>query len=459
MLRQLVVLAAATVVSLATAVTPVHAAPAPLPGRITVVRAQPGPGPGQVTFSWRQEGAHATRFRIETGLSAFSPYSTGLPDHGRGTHYFHVGGRKRSVTLSPAQLAAAGAPLGSANHLYYRFRAERRSGSRTTVRNWPHLQSVSVQPPAAPRSGTPLRVASFNVLSAQVEPDVRPWLQRAPLVAKAILDRRPGVVALQELGIGRADGLSGLAGAHTRQTESLEEALRARGGGRYRLVRAQPYPYTGSNTGMQGARILYDSRRYRLVSDCPEVTADGRPSASCTVRLPLVPQEAPGRRWAAYAVLEDRSTGQRFFFVSVHLFPQHSTSLSVERDHERLRAREVRTVMARVEALNTGHLPVVIAGDLNSRQNNVGGYRAHDALVNHGYFDTAAAAARIRLRWSTFNGLRSTVQLPRTGWGSRLDAITVKGIRAAARFQNVMAVTDRNRPSDHNMVLADIRLP
>ena len=80
----------------------------------------------------------------------------------------------------------------------------------------------------------------------------------------------------QLLGPGRADGALGTTTGHTRQTVSLENALRAQGGGRYQLVRTTPYVAPGVKEGTQGSRILYDTNRYRLVSHCPETT-DGRP--------------------------------------------------------------------------------------------------------------------------------------------------------------------------------------
>ena len=109
--------------------------------------------------------------------------------------------------------------------------------------------------------------------------------------------------------------------------------------------------------------------------------------------------------------------------------------------------------------LNTAHLPVVLAGDLNTWQNNKAGYGAHDALVASGYYDTAAALTQVNVRYTTLNAFARTIPANASGWGARLDVITVKGVTGAARFENVMKVTDTNRPSDHNMVVADIRLP
>ena len=315
--------------------------------------------------------------------------------------------------------------------------------------------------PAVPsRTGAALRVASFNVRTANATNDARTWLQRAPVLATTIVSRNPGVVAVQELSPGRADGKPLPTTGSVRQTVSLVNALRAAGGSKYRLVRTTPYVKPGVPQGSQGARILYDASRYSLVSPCPETAPDGNYSGSCTIAMPLrTSDSATIRRRAAYAVLSDRATGKRFLVVSAHLDARHSTNTATEHSYEALRASQAKAVLARVNQLNTGRLPVVVAGDLNTWQNNKAGYGAHDALVAGGYFDTAAALTQINVRYTTMNAFARTILASASGWGARLDVITVKGVTGAARFENVMKVTDTNWPSDHNMVVADIRLP
>lgn len=436
------------------------------PGAISSVVAKPGPAAGQVTFTWVASGASTTGFVIETGLTTFKVGDPVLPDHGRRATYFTVPANRRSVTLTAAQLATAGAGTSSANHLYYRFKAVNKTASGTATRNWPYLQNVAVKPATPSTTGTVLRVATFNVHTATTTSGVRPWTTRVPGIARTILSRNPGVVSLQELGIGRADGSSqpSTAGSLT-QVRSLLDTLAAQGGGRYQLVRSTRFAAPGTPEAIQGARILYDSSRYRLVSSCPE-RSDTNPlsnnsySSSCTILLPtLSTDDAWARRRASYAVLADRTTGRQFYVVSAHLDQRHSTSYTTERTYERLRATQVRTVLARIDQLNTGRLPVVLSGDLNTYQNNQGGYDAHDTLVSAGYYDAAAAVTQVNPRYTTMNHFACTLTVPGTGWGSRLDVVTVKGVWGAARWENVMATTDCARPSDHNMVVADLRLP
>ena len=111
-----------------------------------------------------------------------------------------------------------------------------------------------------------LRVGTFNVRTSRAH-DGRSWLSRAKDVAREIASRDPGVLAVQELGPGRADGSKGTTTGHLRQTISLERSLKSVvGDSRYQLVRTTPYVKPGTNHGTQGTRILYDTRKFKLLS-------------------------------------------------------------------------------------------------------------------------------------------------------------------------------------------------
>jgi endonuclease/exonuclease/phosphatase family metal-dependent hydrolase len=463
-LRLLIAAVLGTAVA-ATMVAPAaQAAAPPTPGRITAVSAVPGPGAGQITFTWKQDGSNTTSFAIETGLTVFSTTDPSLPDHGRSSKTFILAKYRRSITLSASQVASAGASLGSANHLYYRFRATNHTAAGTSTRVWPYLQSVGLRPVSAPTTGTLLRVATFNVHTSTTMAGFPSWQSRVGKVADTILSRNPGVVGLQELGITRADGSPTASLTAQTQAQSLVATLAAKGAGRYKLVRTTRYVAPGSASAIQGARILYDSSRYRLVSSCPDTTNGAIWSSSCIVPMRLKAGDSEWvRRHAAYATLADLGTGSQFMVVAAHLDQRHSTNATTDRAYETLRAAQVADILARVNSVNTAGLPVVLAGDLNTYQTNVGGYPAHDTLVSAGYYDTAAAVTQVNLRYSTMNHMSCTVAIPKTGsfpgWGSRIDVIMVKGLGGAVRWEDVVVPSQCARASDHNMVVADIRLP
>lgn len=425
------------------------------PSKITSVKATPGPGAGQVTFRWATQGKNTSAFKLETGLTSFSKSrSSSLPTSGRNAKVFTIAKNRRSWTMSAEQAKAAGASVSSANHLYFRLTAV--NGS--TKRAYPYLQAVLPKPVAPKASGTALRMASFNIRSAKLGGS-RQWLHRATDVAREIRDQNPGIVAVQELSPGRADGKSLSTTGSVRQTTSLVNAMRGVGAGKYRLVRETPYIKPGIKHGSQGTRILYDSSRYSVISRCSEKTGNRNYSGSCSVDLPRLSKDGRNAiRSAAYARFQDRRTGTRLWVASVHLDSRHSGNLRQERVYEDLRARQIKTVTARLAQLNTTGDKVVLAGDINTWQNNKGGYRAHDHLVSSGFFDGAAAQSRVNFQYSTINHFDTRLSPGSNGFGSRIDVIMVKGSRGSKRFANIMRPVDSSRPSDHNMIVSDLVL-
>ena len=428
------------------------------PAAITNVSSKPGAKPGQVKISWATSGSHTTGYRIDTSLSLFSRTDSNLPRRGRNFTSFTVnGGSRRSVTLSAAATAKAGAPVGSANHLYFRVYALHGS----TERAYPRLQSVSVKPQGVPAQGTAIRVASFNVRTANAKGDTgtRAWKARAPYVARQIVAKNPGLVAIQELSPGPYSGIPG----GTRQTTSLLNALRSNGGAKYKLNRTTSYAKPGTPMGSQGARILYDSTRYQLRTKCHEMTGSSHWNKACTIRMPLRAGDSETeRRLASASLFRDRKTGKSFYFVSVHLDARSSTDAATQNSFEALRGAQVRAVVNRMAAINKHYakpLPVIFAGDLNSWQNTPSTYAPHNELIKAGYYDTAAATTRVGFRYGTVNHFVTTVEPTSSGFGARLDVIAVKGVRGSARFENVLKPTDSRRPSDHSMVVATFKLP
>jgi endonuclease/exonuclease/phosphatase family metal-dependent hydrolase len=446
--------AAATLALFGGLVATAPAEAAATPSKITSVTATPGPGAGQVTFRWASAGKSTAAFKIETGLTSFSKSkSSSLPTSGRSAKVFTISKSRRSWTMSAAQAAAAGAPVGSANHLYFRVSAVNGSATRA----YPKLQAVLPKAAGPKASGTALRVGSFNVLSAKAAGPQ--WLRRATDVAREIKGQNPGIVALQELGPGRADGKDGTTTGTVRQTTSLVNAMRSVGASKYRLVRQTSYVKPGTSHGSQGTRILYDTTRYSLISKCSEKTGTRSYSNTCSVELPKLAGDSRSViRSAAYARFQDRRTGTRLWVASVHLDARHSGNLKKERVYEALRARQMKVVTDRLAKLNTAGEKVVLAGDINTWQNNKGGHAAHDHLVRSGYFDTANAQTKVNLKYSTINHYAKRVTPGANGFGSRIDVIMVKGSKGAKRFTNVVKPVDSSRPSDHNMIVSDLVL-
>jgi len=450
-------LAAALVITSMMMATPARAAAPATPTSISSVTSKPGPNVGEITFTWIHDGKNTTGYVLRTALSSWSDTDPKMAKTGRQQRSLDISEKLRTITLTEAQVTAAGAGVATGNHLYFRFAAVNKgSNGETTTKNYPYLRAMLPKPLPASTSNGKIRVGSFNVRTARALQDARTWLQRAPDVATAIVGSNAGVVALQELGPGRADGATGTTGGTPRQTDSLLTALDKVNGTKYDLVRTTPYVSSGQTSGTQGMRILFDNTRYILRSSCPDTTGKSAYSSSCSIVTPILASDSESeRRRAAVAEFEDRATGLRFLFVSAHLDSRHSDTVATEVSYDALRKSQANTIAAAVDALNPKNVPVIIAGDMNTWQNSRVNNSAHDTLIDQGYYDMSAAVTRTNFQYGTINHFDTTMKVAAQGFGTRLDMILVKGARGATRFDNVMEVTDSTRPSDHNLILAD----
>jgi exonuclease III len=339
-----------------------------------------------------------------------------------------------------------------------------KEGSKTATKAYPNLQAVMPRALGTQRNkrGTDLRVATFNVRTVKATKDKRNWLKRVDDVAGEILASRAGVVLLQEISPGRADGKGGSSKGIGRQTTTLVDKLAKKGGKTYdyKMVRTTSYLKSGLPRGTQGGRVLYDNKRYKLLSSCPEKTGKSTHNASCSFKLPILSSDGESkRRRGGYALLQNRKTGQRFWAISAHFDQRHSSSKTTGPKYERLRREQARAILALVKKLNTKNYPVVFGADINTWQSDRSGYSGHDVMISGGFYDTAAALHRVNVNYNTSNGFATTLKRSTHGFAPRLDVVMVKGAKGGAdRWVNMMHVRDADRPSDHNLVYADIRI-
>ena len=302
------------------------AASIPWPSPGTNLKVVPGKKPGTVKISWRTEGVNTDFYRFETGTS---PWDKGPRDH----HVFKIPGDRRSYTLSPKQTMAAGVGVGVGWTMVWRMYAVNKTKAGQQARYYGQGQSRVTGSPAR-GSGSPIRVASYNMRTDDT------WDKRAPLIAKTIASRMPGVVLTQEL--------------FPSQVSGLEAALGKAGLGEYRLTRRSEVPaIPGIGQHKLQARILYDSSRYEMVGDCSGLTL----LDACVIPF----DSDGGEDYASYALLREKASQQEFWVTSFHLTNGEKL--------DAMRTAEARTIMAAMAALNKVlGLPMVVGGDSNSSQ-------------------------------------------------------------------------------------------
>jgi endonuclease/exonuclease/phosphatase family metal-dependent hydrolase len=399
---------------------------AAVPSKITGAHGKPGPEPGSTTIRWKSDGLHTDYFRILTALTPFG--SKGHPGDGRHPMTWKVDGSARSLTLTPDQAAEAGAPLGSARHLFFRVKAVRAGDADTAVREYAHLGSTPVRGADSSGAGTELRFAQYNMRVAANDLPGHAWKDRQHLIAKNIAKYSPAVASLQELMAGMWTDNQGGVG--------LDAALKQEGAGRYEVTRPTSY----WKDAPQDTRILYDPTKVTPVSSCPTDTP------SCYIMLP----DPKKKQIAAYMKFRDNASGQEFYFVSAHL------NAGNDADTDALRGRQIDAMSEGIKAINTENLPVIFGADCNSSQVSKGVDAPHQALVDDGWFNTQAAATVENDDVNSVNAFKTQSPSP-YGFGSMYDTIATLNLPGATLWKQVL--TGAPWPSDHNMVFVDLRLP
>jgi hypothetical protein len=401
---------------------------AAVPDRITAADAEFGAAAGTTRFWWRSEGGHTDFFKVTTALTPFG--SKQSPGPGRNQMSFRASGDVRSLTLTPEQTQAAGAGLGTGNHLFFRVTAVRSGEADTAARAYASLGHTSITGQAATGTGTPLRVGQYNVHVQSHDFPGHPWHDRVALVAANLAAANPDLVAFEELVPSMwADPDGG---------PDLESALNRVGMGRYQLTRETVY---GNGTAGD-ARILYDPTKLEMTSTCDPTTV------SCAIKVP----DGDKTHYVAYARFKDLATGQEFWFVAAHL--THGN----DAQSDALRGQQAQTVVDYLATLNADlQLPIIYGADTNSSQTSNGHNAPHQAMLQAGYYDTSAAARQVNLQYDSVNAYRDQTTPNGHGFGSMLDNILTWGMPGADLFTQV--ITGSPYPSDHNLIYTDLRLP
>ncbi len=312
-----------------------------------------------------------------------------------------------------------------------------------------------------------VRVASFNVRSVTKSPSSReeqPWRQRREVVIRQILRERLDVVGVQEASQ-NSNYRSQLVDGRN-QFLDLRNGLR-KAGGRWGLTSPAAYncvkAYTSANCrykdrgASRTTKILFNKDKVEKIR-----------SGSYEYK-----HQSGGdsdERYLVWAVFEDRSSHERFFFANTHL-SNGSGSLQKQQWHE---------LIDKVNRLKNG-LPVIVVGDFQrSRMKNpvtdmlaamksagygdVLGQRPNEPMVEN------PRAHRTKRSWvNSMNGFQRDVrdfafEDNKERAGNFIDWIFASN-RLPVRQYEVVADIDPDTmrlrgviPSDHNMVRASIVL-
>ena len=281
----------------------------------------------------------------------------------------------------------------------------------------------------------PLRVGSYNIMCENCSAGKATWAKRRGPLVDSIRSQDLDVLGVQEASIGRIPG----------------------GGTQYMdLIKRLGSPYKLTEYGRKVSpdnRIIYNSQRVKLIKQG-------------VVALP----KGASRRFLAWAVLEQKSTGKRFFFSSTHLEPKDG------RKAWNTRNRQANAIVSATRRL-AGDLPVVAVGDYASTKWEKWGNKPYDIMQAAGFRDPLGNAyrshnsapgafveKRINTSFSSYNMYkRKARNFAGDVNGSNNDYIFVTEMRVA-EYEIVVEVNSAGRfigviPSDHNLIRATVFLP
>ncbi|MGI9085514.1 MAG: fibronectin type III domain-containing protein [Aeromicrobium sp.] len=315
-----------------------------------------------------------------------------------------------------------------------------------------------------PTGSEPLTVASYNIRCANCYSGQnleRPWSERRGVVVASILKQKPDVIGIQEASQGWI--VSGGRKISLSQFEDLRNRLRS-GGTPYEVTNMHRNNCVNSTTpsscryqdrgASKGTKIFFNSATVKLVSQGSK-------------KLPQC--SGCNERYVAWAMLEQKSTGQQFFFADTHI--EYGSS------YYNLRKAQTEAMMAEVEKRWPSSLPAFVVGDLNSTRYFSPANAPYDEVISHGFVDPlghtyksprisskATAEKRIRAHYNSLNSFIRTVPHFATNEnGSNVDYIFTTRMRTLV-WETVLNLDSSGKlagtiPSDHQMIVAEVLLP
>lgn len=371
------------------------------------VRATPA-GPNALHLSWSTAGpgvSYRVRYTTSSSLSITK---------WKYTDFTHAGG------------ILSGLKPGTA----YTIRLRVISPEKAALSNY----SATLRATTAASGSDPVRVMSYNITKTGSGPS---WESRRDAVAATIADQDPEILGLQEAVPNQVVGASGSTVPQYTDVLSLLD-------GKY------AYATIGSSSG---TRLAYDTTRFAVVdSGIKRLTTLGTAT-----------------RYAVWAILKERSSGDPVFVVDTHLEPGTVTD-----EINAARALQAEEILALIEEKRPDGVPVILLGDMNSSRSTVPN-RPYEVFTQS-LIDPVGEASdtwritnpgvaehRVDLEYKSYNDWLPKAPRNTCPVGTRLDWILVsEGLRVAEARTVVRLDTTGTFigtiPSDHNPVMVTVHL-
>ena len=259
---------------------------------------------------------------------------------------------------------------------------------------------------AKKKKSAELKVMSYNIRMGIAKDGTNSWEFRCPATIEMLKDQQPDIFGVQE--------------AFEYQIKFIEEYCR-----NYKSVGV------GRDDGKKKGEymsIFWNKKRVKLIkwgtfwlSETPDKPSKG--------------WDAHCMRTATWALMKDKKTGRKFYYVNTHL------------DHKGKEAQKngLKLIVDRIESINPQGYPMVLTGDFNIKPDN-------KALTDlDARMQSARKVAAVTDSHNTFNGwsVKPTDMV--------IDYIYISGFSACPEYQTVTKkYADRTFVSDHYPIFARV---
>lgn len=249
-----------------------------------------------------------------------------------------------------------------------------------------------------------LKVMSYNIRYGSAEDGTNSWKYRWPATIEMLNDVQPDVFGVQE--------------ALDFQVEFISEMVRDYKG--YGVGRED-----GKHDGEHMA-IFWNKKTIKMIKS-------GTFWLSETPEKPSMGWDAACYRTATWALMKDKKTGKKFYFVNTHL------------DHVGREAQKngLKLIVDRIASINPEGYPMVLTGDFNIAPDNPG-------LVGLDKIMTSTRKiAKKTDNKGTFNGWRTDRP------GPVIDYIYISGFSSVTEYQTITKkYADKPFVSDHYPIMS-----
>ena len=252
-----------------------------------------------------------------------------------------------------------------------------------------------------------LKVMSYNIRYGSAEDGTNSWKYRWPATVEMLNEVKPDVFGVQE--------------ALDFQVEFVSEMVRDYKG--YGVGRED-----GKHDGEHMA-IFWNKKTVKMMKS-------GTFWLSETPEKPSMGWDAACYRTATWALMKDKKTGKKFYFVNTHL------------DHEGEEAQKngLKLIVDRIASINPEGYPMVLTGDFNITPDNPGLVDLDKIMTS-----TRKIAKKTDSK-GTFNGWRKDRQ------GPVIDYIYVSGFSEVSEYETITKeFAKKSFISDHYPIISVLK--